>query len=167
MKNRILAIILLAVTSCNSDKKEIVIGLKQNIHHDDFEYSVSNYIVTNFLKDGSDTLKAKGVFYLVMFRVENRAMRVDHTWDNSIGYIVDERGKTYENITEVQQFLEKANGSRFREQYITQSGTTDSTWMAFDLPFNVTKPCFKVRGSILMGDVFDRAKFRRTRIKLY
>jgi hypothetical protein len=58
-----------------------IIGLNQNIHHDDFEYSVSNYIVARFLKAGNDTLK--------------------------------------------------------------------------------------VRGSTLMGDVFDRAKFRKTRIKLF
>lgn len=167
MKDRILAIVILAVTSCNTDGNNTVIGLKQNIHHDDFEYSISDFIITRFLKAGNDTIKAQGAFYLVKFRVENRAKRVDHTWDNSIGYIIDERGKTYENISEVQQFWGKINKLGLKEQYITRSGTIDSTYLAFDLPFNVTKPYLKVRGSILMGDIFDRAKFRKMRIRLY
>ncbi len=167
MRNKVLAMLLLIFSSCNPDRTDIVVGLKQNIHHDDFEYSVSDYMVTRFLKAGSDTLQAKGVFYLVKFRVENRAKRVDHAWNNSIGYIIDERGKTYENIDEVQQFLEKVNNFGLKEQYTTRPEMTDSTYLAFDLPFNVTKPSFKVRGSILMGDVFDRGRFRKMRIRLY
>jgi hypothetical protein len=167
MKGRVLAIFVLAVTSCNTDRNDTVIGLKQNIHHDDFEYSVSDYIITRFLKAGNDTIKAQGAYYLIKFRVENRAMRIDHTWDNSIGYIIDERGNTYENISEVQKFWERINKFGLREQYITRPGTSDSTCLAFDLPFNTTKPYFKVRGSILMGDVFDRAKFRKMRIRLH
>ncbi len=167
MRSRILIIILITVSSCNSGRNDTFTGLRQNIHHDDFEYSVSDYIITRFLKAGNDTLNAGGAFYLVKFRVENRARRINHIWDNSIGYIIDERGRIFENNTEVQRFREKADGFGFREQYTTRPGTTDSTYLAFDLPLNVTKPCFKVRGSILMGDLLDRAKFRKTRIKLY
>lgn len=167
MRHKALVFILLIAGSCNSDRKEMSIGLKQNIHHDDFEYSVSNYMITKFLKSGNDTLKAEGVFYLVMFRVENRAKRIDHIWDNFIGYIIDEKGNIYENINEVQQFWEKVNEFGLRKQYTTRPGTTDSTYLAFDLPFNITKPSLKVRGSVLMGDVFDRAKFRKMRIRLY
>lgn len=167
MKPTLVFCLMLILSSCNTNNNGDIIGLNQNIHHDDFEYSVSNYIVTRFLKSGNDTLNARGAFYLVNFRVENRALRVSHTWDNSIGYIIDERGKTYEDIGEVQLFWDKAKKFGFSEQYTTQPGTTDSTWLAFDLPLNVTKPCLKVRGSTLMGDVFDRAKFRRMRIRLY
>ena len=153
--------------ACNRDKREFVIGLNERIHHDDFEYSVSNYLVSRFLKNGPDTLRAQGVFYLVTFRIDNLAMRVDHKWDNSIAFIVDEKGRIFENKTDVQQFYEKSNSFGLRESYITPAGKSDSTILAFDLPFDVTKPYLKVRGEILMGDMFDGARFRKMRIRLY
>jgi hypothetical protein len=167
MKKVLPFLLLLLLTSCNSNRTEYVIEVRQNIHHDDFEYSVSNYIVTRFLKNGKDTLLARGVFYLVNFKVENRAKRVEHKWDNSTAYIIDERGNIYDNINAVQQFFEKSYHFGLKDKYITPAGTSDSTFLAFDLPFDVTRPFLKVRGEILMGDFFDRASFRRVRIKLY
>ena len=160
-------IISVLLTACNQDKREYVIGLNERIHHDDFEYSVSNYLVSRFLKNGPDTLKAQGVFYLVTFRTDNLAMRVSHEWDNNIAYIVDERSRIFENKKEVQQFYEKSHPFGLKENYITPAGKSDSTILAFDLPFDVTKPYLKVRGEILMGDMFDRARFRRMMIRLY
>jgi hypothetical protein len=167
MKQTLPFLILLLLTSCNSNRTEYVIGVRQNIHHDDFEYSVSNYIVTRFLKNGNDTLFARGVFYLVNFKVENRAKRVNHEWNNSTAYLIDERGNIYDNISNVQQFFNKSYHFGLKEKYITPAGTSDSTFLAFDLPFDATRPFLKVRGEILMGDFFDRASFRRVRIKLY
>jgi hypothetical protein len=158
---------LILLASCSPDKREYVIGIGERIHHDDFEYSVSNYTVTRFLKNGSDTLQAKGMFYLVRFKVENNALRVNHEWDNSIAYIVDERAGMFENVPEVQKYLEKSKPFGLKEKYITPAGSVDSTYLAFDLPFNVTMPYLKVKGETLMGDFFDGALFRRVRIKLY
>jgi hypothetical protein len=124
-------------------------------------------MVSRFLKNGADTLHARGMFYVVRFKVENRAMRVGHRWDNSIGYIVDERGNKYENISAVQQFFEKSKPFGLKELYNTHAGTADSTYLAFDLPFTVTKPWLKVRGEILMGDFFAGAKFKKARIRLF
>jgi hypothetical protein len=167
LKYILIILIIITIASCKPEKKVYIINVRENIHHDDFEYSVSNYIMTRFLKNGPDTLYARGVFYLVIFKVENRARRVNHKWNNSIGYIIDERGKTYENISEVQEFWEKAHPFGLKNEYVTGAGSSDSTYLAFDLPFNVTKPCLGVRGDILMGDTFDRAKFRRTLVKLF
>jgi hypothetical protein len=167
MKINYLLIFSVLLTACRQGKTDYVIGLKQNIHHDDFEYSVSNYLVSRFLNNGKDTLNAQGVFYMVTFRTDNNAMRVDHKWDNSIAYIVDERGRIFENKTDVQQFYEKSHSFGLKDKYITPAGRSDSTILAFDLPFNVTRPCLKVRGETLMGDMFDRGKFRRMMIKLF
>jgi hypothetical protein len=167
MKFGYLLIFSVLLTACNQDKREYVIGLNERIHHDYFEYSVSNLLVSRFLKNGPDTLKAQGVFYMVTFRTDNLAMRVSHKWDNSIAYIVDERGRIFENKTDVQQFYEKSHSFGLKEEYITPAGRSDSIILAFDLPFDVTKPYLKVRGEILMGDMFDRARFRRMRIRLY
>ena len=167
MKYTLFLIPLLFLTSCNSNKTYAIIGVGERIHHDDFEYSVTNYMITRFLKNGTDTLKAEGMFYLVKFRVENRAMRVGHNWDNNIGFIVDGKGGKYENLPQVQQFFEKSHPFGYREKYNTPAGASDSTYLAFDLPFTVTTPYFMVRGETLMGDVFDRGKFRRMVVKLF
>jgi hypothetical protein len=167
MEYALFLIPLLFLTSCNSNKTFNIIGVGERIHHDDFEYSVSNYMVTRFLKNGTDTLKAKGMFYLVTFRVENRAMRVGHNWDNSIGYIVDGAGGKYGNLPQVQQFFEKSHPFGYRENYNTPAGASDSAYLAFALPFTVTRPFFMVRGETLMGDMLERGKFRRTMIRLF
>jgi hypothetical protein len=167
MRHFFIILVAFLLTSCISNKKEYVIGVGDRIHHDDFEYSVTNYFITRFLKNGADTLKAEGMFYVVKFRVENRAKRVGHNWDNNIGFIVDGSGGKYENLPQVQQFFEKSNTFRYSEKYNTPAGTSDSTYLAFDLPFTVTKPYFMVKGETLMGDMFDRGKFRRMRIRLF
>ena len=65
-------------SSCSS--KEKVLGLGENIHHDDFEYSVQR--VEKAAQIG--TLRTQGTFLIVTFQVENRARRVDHRWSNDI-----------------------------------------------------------------------------------
>jgi hypothetical protein len=167
MKLTLLFLFLILLISCNSNRPEYVIKVRENIHHDDFEYSVSNYIISRFLKNGNDTLFARGVFYLVNFKVENRAKRVSHEWDNSIAYIIDERGNIYDNVDSVQLFYEKSQHFGLKEKYITPAGISDSTFLAFDLPFDVTRPFLKVRGEVLMGDFLDRSSFRRVRIQLH
>lgn len=167
MKLNLITCFLLVLCSCNSDRTGNVIGLRTNIHHDDFEYSVSDYTITKFLNNGTDTLRAQGLYYLVNFKVENRAMRVRHKWDNSIAYIIDENGNSYENNKDVQQFYEKSHPFRFNEMYNTFAGAVDSTILVFDLPQNIKEPYLKVRGEILMGDVFDRAKFRKLKVSLF
>jgi len=161
----IISLILLIFSSCN--RQEYVIGIGERIHHDDFEYSVSEVIISRFLKNDIDTLYAKGMFYLIKFRVENNAKRVSHEWDNTIGYIVDERAGIFQNDPEIQRFVEKSKSFGLKEKYMTNAGSADSTYLAFDLPFSVTMPYLKVNGEILMGDVFDGALFRRVRVKLY
>lgn len=167
MRNFGIIMSFLLLVSCNSNKMEYVIGVGERIHHDDFEYSVTDYIVTRFLKNGNDTLKAKGMFYLATFKVENKAMRVNHNWNNSVAYIIDGKGNIYENQKDVQQYFEKINPFGLKETYNTMAGGSDSTILAFDLPFGVTKPYLRVRGEILMGDVFDKARFRKMIVKLF
>lgn len=165
-----IAVIFLSVilTSCSGNNEKYVIGLNQNIHHDDFEYSVTSFHRTSSLIPSPDTIATTtGNYYLVRFKVENRALRVDHRWDNSIAYIVDEVGKRYENSKEDQKILDESSHFGWQEQYKTRFGTSDSTILVFNLPSSVTKPYLMVRGGILMGDVFDRARFRKIRIKLF
>ena len=164
----LVVLMLICFSSCNRKNESYIIGLNQNIHHDDFEYSVTSYLKTSSLPGVSDNLvSANGNYYLVHFKVENRAMRVDHQWDNSIAYIVDEEGNRFENSKENQIVLDKTLHFGWNEQYNTRFGTSDSTILVFKLPPAVTKPYLMVRGGILMGDVFDRARFRKMKVMLF
>lgn len=167
MKYFRLSILLLFVLPFFSCKREYVVNVGERIHHDDFEYSVPNYMITRILRNGEDTIQAKGMFYIVTFKVENNARRVSHEWDNSIAYIVDERAGEFSNQPEIQKLYNQLKPFGLKEKYVTSAGTADSTCLIFDLPFIVTMPCLKVKGDILMGDVFDGALFRRVRVKLY
>jgi len=165
----ILAVLMFfCLSSCYRKNEKYIIGLNQNIHHDDFEYSVTSYQRTASLSDVSDNSSlATGTYYLVHFKVQNRAMRVNHQWDNSIAYIVDEAGTRFENAREDQIILDKSLHFGWNDQYNTRSGTTDSTILVFKIPPEVQKPYLMVRGGILMGDVFDRARFRKMKVKLF
>ncbi|HOO99842.1 MAG TPA: hypothetical protein PLV06_12680 [Bacteroidales bacterium] len=157
-------LLLLSLTGCR--KTEYVIDIGEKIYHHGVEYSVSNIIITRFIREGSDTIYARGMFYLVDFKVENKSRRTDISWDNSIAYITDERAGTFESSPEVQRFYNASVSSLWKETWLTPPGSSDSTWLAFDLPFNTTRPYLKIRGKPVAGDLFDGALFRRVRVKL-
>ena len=173
MKNPIQYYLILTISlmisfcACSSHKKEKIIELNQNIHHDDFEYAVTNFSKTTLITSGNDTIRAKGNFYIVHFRVINKAMRVNHKWDNSIAYLVDENGNHYENNKVYQLVLNRSIPFGWQEMYNTPHGQTDTTILVFDLPVDITQPYLMVRGDILMGDAFDGARFKKIKVKLF
>jgi hypothetical protein len=144
-----------------------IIGLNENIHHDDFEYAVTSYSLTRQIVNNQDSLIANGNFYLISFRVMNNALRVNHPWSNSIAYIIDEDGIIYENDRDAQKKLNSITPFGWEENYLTHFQSTNTTILVFDLPLTIKNPCLMIRGETLMGDVFDRGKFRRTKVRLY
>lgn len=148
-------------SSCSSDEKTI--GLGQNIHHDDFEYSVQNVEKT----DRIGSVKSKGMFYIVTFQVQNKARRVEHEWDNNITYLVDEKRSEYENSHEMQQSLKNIKDFSLKDKYVTPAGQTESAVLVFDIPNEVKEIYLKVRGDFLMGDMFDGNQFKNTKVKLF
>lgn len=157
-------ILALALISCSTNEKnEIVIGPGAGIHHDDFEYSVENFAVLKSI----DGTAAAGNFYIVTFKVVNHAIRVNHEWDNSVAYIIDEDENVYENNVELQKKLEAKEPFGFEESYVTPFQSQTTTRMVFELPASVRKPYLKVRGETLMGDFLDGNQFERTHVKLF
>src|SRR5262249_53046602 len=148
-------------SSCSSNEK--VIGLGENIHHDDFEYSVQHMERTGEIGN----LRTRGTFLVVTFQVENRAGRVNHHWSNDIAYIVDAAGARYENSIEAQKELDRIMPFGYKPEYVTPAGNTETTMLVFNVPTSLMEPFLKVRGYQLMGDVFDWNQYRRTRVKLF
>jgi len=154
----------LLMSSCANEK---AIAVNERIHHDDFEYRVTDFIVMDSIGSGEGQRRAEGHFYVVTFEVENRAKRVAHEWDNSIAYVVDNQGRKYENLSELQSFLNTIEPFNYSSHHTTPAGATDTTRLIFDLPKSVTQPYLMVRGELLMGDVFDGKAFAKTKVRLF
>jgi hypothetical protein len=148
-------------SSCALNEKTIDPG--ENIHHDDFEYSVQHLDRTGEIGN----LRTSGTFLIVTFQVENRAKRVNHRWSNDVAYIVDTAGVEYDNNTEAQKELDRIKPFGYKPEYVTPAGNTETTILVFDLPKSVSQPYLKVHGSLMMGDVFDLNEYTRTRVKLF
>lgn len=151
--------------SCGPDERTIRVG--QRIHHDDFEYSVTSYRIAKTIGEGTGAITAAGNFYIVSFLVENNAKRVQHKWDDSIAYVVDEKENVYENLPWTREALKQTSPFHGAEEHVTPAGSSASTVLVFDLPVDVHAPGLKVRGETLMGDFFDGGQFRKVKIELW
>ena len=143
--------------------REKTIGLKQNIHHDDFEYSAQAVERVGQIGDK----KARGLFYIVTFQVENHAKRVGHAWSNDIAYCVDADAGQYENEGEAQRELERVKPFGCQDKYLTGAGDVQTTRLVYDLPNDVKEPCLMVRGEFMMGDLLDGNQYKKTKIRLF
>jgi hypothetical protein len=142
---------------------ERVIRVGERIHHDDFEYSVTR--VRTMPSIGGR--QASGRYVVVTFRVDNHARRVAHEWSNRTAYVVDGSGREFENNVTAQRALAAQERVDYKETYRTLAGDHESTDLVFDVPSEAKEPMLKVRGDILMGDVFDLDQFARTKIRLF
>lgn len=152
---------ILLISSCSGDEKTLAVGDK--VQHDDFFYSIQKVMKTHDFV----TKKSEGIFYVVMFKVQNDAKKVEHEWTNNVVYVVDENGKEYENNSELQKEFSRINYEQYKDKHVTAAGTSDSTVMVFDIPLNVKQPYVKFRGGFLLGDLFDGNQFKNSRIKLF
>lgn len=161
LKKIIPLLLVIVFSSCSGDEK--VVELKQEVQHDDYFYSIDGY----YKADEIAKEKAAGTFYVVTFNVTNHAKRVNHPWDNSIVYVVDENGKEYQNLPDKQKLLNNIIPFNLKDKHITKAGETETTVFVFDIPNNVKYPFLKYNGEFLMGDMFDGNRFKHARVKLF
>jgi len=160
-KLSIICTILLSIFlfSCKNDSEDLEIGLNESIYHDDFEYVVTDYTI---LPVNEYTNR-----YLVQFKVINNAEVVEHTWNNSIAYVVDSKGNIYHNNLDLQIKLNDKKSFDWKKEYHTHAKSEETTTLIFELPKQVTKPYLKVSGKFLMGDVLDLNKYKKMKVKLF
>lgn len=154
------ALVLLYGCQTAADKE---IPLGQRVRHDDFMYSVKQITVDDSIGD----LKPQGKFWIVTFRVDNAAKRVEHHWDNNTAFITDNNGNVYENNPLAQQQLNRLHPFGWKVHYTTLAGYAESTQLVFDLPQSLKRPYLQFRGNLLMGDLFDGRQFEHTKVKLF
>ncbi|MEO8512498.1 MAG: hypothetical protein ABI543_02955 [Ignavibacteria bacterium] len=152
---------LIVFAQCSSKEKSLGVGDK--VQHDDFFYSIQKVLKTpDFVGK-----KSNGTFYVIMFKVQNDAKRVEHGWDRNVVYVTDENGKEYENNTELEKEYCRINYESYKEKYVTKAGSSDSTVIVFEIPNDVKQPYVKYRGDFLMGDMFDGNQFKNSKVKLF
>ena len=156
-----------AAMSCTGIRKENIIDPGMPVHHDDFEYAVVDYKKTRELKLKDETVTANGVFYIVTFKVKNKALRGDHAWDNRIAYLIADDSSTYENNVALQKKMNDSASFGFKEEYVTPFHSEETTQLIFDMPVTTEKPYLKVRGKILLVDFLDGSQFEETKVKLF
>jgi len=166
MKNAVISFVLLMAIGSGCNRSDTVIGLNENIHHDDFNYRVTAVEKRKSIFADSVRMIAGGTFYIVTFEVENDAMRVGHNWDNQIAYVISEKGDKYENNVMAQQLLNIKEPFEWHENYNTGHGSSERTLLVFDVPGNPSELYLKVHGATLIGDVFNLNQFKRIKIKL-
>ncbi|HMT11580.1 MAG TPA: hypothetical protein PKA39_08155 [Ignavibacteria bacterium] len=164
MKNTLfvtLGFLTLLIPGCSGQEKVLNVGDK--LQHDDFFYSVQKVMKTgDFVGKKTD-----GIFYVVMFKVQNDAKRTEHDWNRNVLFVVDENGKEYENKADLQKEYSRINYEEYKESYKTAAGTSDSTVVVFELPKSVKQPYIKYRGDFLMGDLFSGNAFKNSKVKLF
>lgn len=147
--------------------KESYVNINDRVQHDDFFYSVTDLVKSPIMSDGTETIKPKGVFYIVHLKIDNQSKSVTHKWDNDIAYVEDGTGKKYENDLQAQKLYYKANSLAYKDEYSVDAGSSAKTVFIFDVPSGVNDACLRFKGSFLMGDLLDGGKFTKTRVKLF
>ena len=157
---RVLSFLVGGVTGCGADP---IIPVGASIAHDDFLYTAREVQTPTHI----GTRTTSGRFYVVRFEVANRAARVSHVWGNRIAYMVDAQGRRYENEVALQRELERQHPFGWAAEYVTGAGSARETLLVFEVPTDAGLPLdLMVRGHLLMGDVLDGVRFRRTRVRL-
>ena len=163
MKTKAFVLVLTGLVLCSCSANEKVIGLNQETQHDDYFYSITDF----YKSDDIGGQKPKGIFYVVTFKVVNRAKRVDHPWENFITYVVDENNRQYQNLPVMQKVLNSVKPFNLNDHHVTKAGETETTIFVFDIPGESKQPCLKYDGEYLMGDMFDGNQFKKTKVKLF
>jgi hypothetical protein len=166
MKYPLISVILILVFGSGCRRSDKIIGLNENIHHDDFNYRVTALEKRKIIRADTLQMNAGGIFYIVTFEVENNAKRVGHIWNNHIAFLVSENGDRYENNLTAQRLLNMKEPFEWHSTYNTGHGSTEQTRLIFDVPGNPAHLYLKVHGETLMGDVFDLNRFKHIKIKL-
>ncbi len=154
-----LLLILALSISCKNDSENLELGLNESIQHDDFEYLVTDFEILPI-----DEYTKR---YRVKFKVINNAEVVEHTWNNSIAYVVDSKGNIYNNNKDLQIKLNDREPFGWEKEYHTHPKSEETTTLIFELPIKVTKPYLKVTGKFLMGDVLDLNQYKKMKIRLF
>jgi len=146
-------------------KREIVVGLNQEIQFDDFAFSALGTRKASALGNEGAQKPSAGLYYIVSFKIANHAKRVDFEFNPATALLVDSAGKEYRISAQGQAALDSARTQSDACKEAIPAGGSCVTEIVFDVPADISNPHMKMSfGKI--GDFLDSIFYGKRRIAL-
>ena len=145
------------------NRKDQVVGLKQEIQYDDFAFAVQG-IRPAAPVGAAVTEAAHRGYCVVTLQIANHAKRVDFNFKKSTAILVDEQGREYHTSETAQQAI-GLNQTPTCTSPIP-AGRSCTTELAFELPEDARASTFRVSEGGRVGDVLDLIFYGKKRITL-
>lgn len=146
-------------------KRELVVGLNQEVKIDDFAFSALGARKAASLGNGAAQKPSEGVYYIITLKVANHAERVDFQFNPATAVFVDGAGKEYHVSAQGQAALDSTQTRKDACKDILPSGASCITELVFDVPADVSNPHMKMSfGKI--GDFLDSIFYGKRKIAL-
>ena len=137
------------------NRRDQRLGLNQEIHIDDFGFSVLSVRQTDAIGTGEHASKPRGTYYIVAMKISNHAKRVNYKFKRSSAVLVDDAGRQYLFSREGQDALESPSRLAACDAPIP-AGASCTTDIVFDLPGEARLSHLRMSFGGLIGDLLDR-----------
>jgi hypothetical protein len=146
-------------------KRELVVGLNQEIQFDDFAFSALGTRKGAALGNEAAQKPSEGVYYIVTLKVANHAKRVDFQLKQTTAVLIDGAGKEYYISAPGQAALDSTLSQKDACKEALPAGASCVTELVFDVPADISNPHIKMSfGKI--GDFLDSIFYGKRKIAL-
>jgi hypothetical protein len=143
-------------------KREMIVGLNQEIQFDDFAFSALGSRKAAGLGTAGGQKPTEGLYYIVTIKVANHAKRVDFQFDPSTAVLVDRAGKEYHLSARGQAALDSTRACA----EALPAGASCVTEVVFDVPADITDPHLKMSFGGKVGEFLDSIFYGKRKIAL-
>jgi hypothetical protein len=142
-------------------KRELVVGLNQEIQFDDFAFSALGTRRAGDLGNDAASKPSEGAYYIITLKVANHAKRVDFRFDPATVILVDGSGREYRVSARGQAALDPTQSCK----EAIPAGASCVTELVFDVPAGISNLHMKMSfGKI--GDFLDSIFYGKRKIAL-
>lgn len=147
-------------------KREMIVGLNQEIRFDDFAFSALGSRKAGTLGAADGQKSAEGLYYVITIKVANHAKRVDFQFDPSTAVLVDRAGKEYHVSARGQAALDSTRSQKDACAEALPAGASCITEIVFDVPADITNPHLKMSFGGKVGEFLDTIFYGKRKIAL-
>jgi hypothetical protein len=149
------------------NRRDQVVGLKQDIRYDDFAFSVlearSESLTQSQVNDSTDP----ATLCVLTLKIDNRAGRVDYQFNDEIAVLVDERGREYRPVR--RDGISSADAGRPAAERCDKpipAGSSCTTDLTFELPADSQVSHLRISHGGNIGYLLDLVFYGNKRIAL-
>ena len=117
------------------NRRDQVVGLRQDIKYDDFAFSVLDARSEGLAPSQDNESAGPGTVCVLTLKIENRARRVEYTFNDEVAVLVDERGREYRPVrSDANSPADGGEGAGGRCDEPIPAGSSCTTDLTFELP---------------------------------